>query len=90
MESHRAVPSSDTPRVVLLALAFFGALASVAWADGVFDRLDVELRWALALFATGYAAFALLLDRELRAWARAALRLRKAPARSPGGKRAAT
>jgi len=91
MEIHRlAPPSPDTPRVILLALAFFGSLALMAWSEGVFDRLDPGVRWALAAFAVAYAALAWVLDGELRAWLRAAVGLRKAPARSPGAKRVAT
>ena len=84
------VPITAVPRAVLVAAAFFGALALVAWAQGVFERLGADLSWTVALFAAGYAAATCLLDDEIRAWLKARLAVRKAPARSPAAKRAAT
>lgn len=89
MDDHRA-PSLAVPRAIPLAAAFFGALALVAWAQGVFDRLGADLTWTVALFAAGYAAAACLLDDEIHAWLKARFAVRKAPGTSPAAKRAAT
>ena len=92
----RKQPSEDTGRVVALAIGFFGSLAAIAYLEGVFGRLSGETLTALALFAIAFAAGTYGLDREVRAWVhglfapRAATPLRKAPAKSPGGRPAAT
>jgi len=80
----------NTARVLALGFAFFGMLAILGWIEGVFARLGFETAVALAVFALGYAIAAYLLDREVRAFVDSALRLTTAPAKSPGGKRAAT
>ena len=80
----------DTPRAIGVALAFFGSLALVAWGEGVFARLEGEVVMAIAVFALAFAAATCVLDAEVRDYLKGALRLRKAPARSPAGKRAAT
>ena len=88
------VPQQHTGRVVAVALAFFGALAVLGLANGVFTRLEEEEVAALAAFALGFAVATYLLDDAVRDWVRAFLRLpaavRKAPAKSPAGTRAAT
>jgi hypothetical protein len=78
-------PREDTGRVVALALAFFGGLAAIAYAEGVFARLSGEVRIALAIFAAGFAAATCILDPRVRAWlgSRVRARPRKASARSP-------
>jgi hypothetical protein len=92
----RIRPAENTGRVVALAAGFFGTLAAIGYLEGVFGRLGGETLAALAIFALAFAASAYGLDGELRAWANARLRLpaaarlRKAPAKSPGGNPAAT
>lgn len=85
----------NTGRVIALAIVFFGTLAAIAWAEGVFAKLHAETLAALAVFAAGYAVATYLLDSGVRRWIHEALKplaasLRKAPAKSPGGTRAAT
>ena len=56
----------NTPRVVGLALAFFGGLALAGLAAGVFERLGTELTLLLAGFATAFAALTYHLDPAVR------------------------
>lgn len=88
----RQLPPENTGRVVALFLAFFGALAAIAWADGVFARLEDETLLALAAFATAFAIATYVLDGQVRAFMdRAVSRaFRTARAKSPAAKRAAT
>lgn len=86
----------DPLREVLVALVFFGGLALLGWQRGVFAQLGDELL-VLAAFAAAFAALTWTLDDALRAAARRAWRqltargeATKAPAKSPGAKRAAT
>jgi hypothetical protein len=77
----------NTPRVIAVAVAFFGGLAFLGYALGTFDRFDrIELA-GLALFALGFAALTAALDPGVRAL----LRRPPAPARkAPGGRPAIT
>ena len=92
----RTRPAENTGRVIALAAGFFGTLAAIGYLEGVFGRLGGETLAALALFALAFAAATYGLDREVRAWVNARLRapaaprVRKAPAKSPGGNPAAT
>lgn len=92
----RRPPAEDTARVVALAVGFFGTLAAIGYLEGVFGRLSTETLAALALFALAFTAATYGLDRGVRDWvnqrlgARPPARLRKAPAKSPGGSPAAT
>ena len=92
----RTPPAENTGRVVALAVGFFGTLAAIAYLEGVFGRLSGETLCALALFAIAFAAATYGLDRHVRRWvnerlkAHKAPRIRKAPAKSPGGSPAAT
>lgn len=86
----------DPIREVALAAVFFGALALVAWANDVFERLG-GTTVAVALFAAAFAALTLWLDRDVRSALKArwpdGLRrgaLSSAAAKSPARKRAAT
>lgn len=89
-------PAENTGRVLALAVGFFGTLAAIAYLEGVFGRLSGETLVALALFALAFVAATYGLDTGVRAWvnqrlgARAAVAVRKAPAKSPGGSPAAT
>jgi hypothetical protein len=80
----------DTPRAIAVAATFFGALAALGWADGVFARLGDELLAMLAAFALLFAAGTYALDREVRAWVNATLKLRTTAVKSPAAKSAAT
>lgn len=87
MDSERRIVQADGPRIVALAVAFFGGFAALGWAEGVFDRLGDSAR-LLGAFAL-VAAFAVaMLDREVRSAFRPR-RLRKAPGKSPAAKPAA-
>jgi hypothetical protein len=52
----------DTPLVVVVALLFFGGLAGVAFAGGLFDRLGGELTLLLGAFAAAFAVLTYHLD----------------------------
>lgn len=92
----RTRPAENTGRVLVLAAGFFGTLTAIAWWEGVFGKLGGETLAALVLFAIAFAAATYALDRGVREWAnrrlakRPAARLRRAPAKSPGGSPAAT
>lgn len=88
-------PTEDTARVVAVAIAFFGTLAVLGFVEGVFARLSAPTLVALAGFAAGYAVLAVFADARLRAFLRGLLprrarRLRKAAAKSPARRPAAT
>ena len=85
----RRIPQ-DTARVIVLALAFFGLFVALGWTHGVFERLGGGERWALGLFALGFAIATCFVDDDIRAWLRARWPVRKARAPSPGRKPAAT
>lgn len=88
-------PQEHTGRAVGLAVAFFGALAAIGWLEGVFERLGGGTAAALALFAAAFAVATVLLDGDVRGWAAGraralGARFRKAPAKSPARRPAAT
>jgi pimeloyl-ACP methyl ester carboxylesterase len=85
-----AAMKTDIPRTLALALGFFFVLALLGWRDGVFARLDAAELWALGAFAVGFAALTYACDPGVREALRAATRFRKAAAKSPAAKRAAT
>ena len=58
----------STGRVIALALAFFGGLALLGYASGVYDRLGSELTLTLAGFAVAFAALTWQLDPGVRAF----------------------
>jgi hypothetical protein len=58
----------STGRVVALAVAFFGGLALLGYASGVFDRLGRELTLLLAFFAVAFGALTWQLDPGVRAF----------------------
>lgn len=63
----RHLPPENTPRVIAIAIAFFGALATLGWADGVFAKLASEELAALAIFAAGFALLTYAADPQVRA-----------------------
>jgi hypothetical protein len=60
--------NENTPRVVAVALAFFGGLAALGLASGVFTRLGPELTFMLGAFATAFAILTYHLDAGVRGW----------------------
>lgn len=98
----RPPPVEDTPRVLAVAVAFFGVLALRLHLEGAFERLPASSLAAMAAFAAACIALTLWRDRGLRAWLGGrfewrAPRLRgtrarpsSAPATSPGATPAAT
>ena len=85
---------TDPARTLLVAVAFFGALAFAGWNAGVFDDLGRELTLVLASFAAGFAVLTVACDAELRGWLLRSLasrpRLRSAAVKSPAVKQAAS
>lgn len=63
----RHLPPENTPRAIAIAIAFFGALAALGWADGVFAKLGPEELAALAIFAAGFALLTYFADPQVRA-----------------------
>ena len=86
----------ETGRVIAVALVFFGALAAAGAIAGVFERLGATVSAALGMFGAAFAVATYFLDAGVRDWVSRAARLAprpsatKAPAKSPGGKPAAT
>jgi hypothetical protein len=73
----------STGRVVAVAVAFFGGLALLGYASGVFDRLGGELTLMLAGFALAFAALTWHLDPGVRAFVKR-LAAPRASLRKPG------
>ena len=79
----------NTRRVIALAVAFFGGLATLGYANGVFTRLGPELSALILGFAAAYALLTWHLDPGVRAFARHLLAPR-ATVSKPAADRAAT
>ena len=73
----------STGRVVALAIAFFGGLALLGYASGVYDRLGRELTLLLTAFAVAFGALTWQLDPGVRAFVKRLVAPR-APARKAG------
>jgi hypothetical protein len=73
----------STGRVVALAIAFFGGLALLGYASGVFDRLGRELTLLLTVFAVAFGALTWQLDPGVRAFVKR-LAAPRTPVRKPG------
>lgn len=93
----RKQPQENTGRVVVLATGFFGVLALAAWLRGVFSGMAPETLAAAAIFTIASAVATYALDESVRSWVNAGLArrrrrpsVRKAPAKSPAARRAAT
>jgi len=80
----RKPPPENTGRVIALAVAFFGGLAALGYAGGVFARLGTETVISLAVFAIAYAVLTYRLDPGVRAFVN-----RLVAPRAPARKRAA-
>ena len=61
------VPAENTALAIALALGFFGGLAALAAAAGVFEKLSADELAALAAFALGFALLTYFADRQVRA-----------------------
>jgi hypothetical protein len=80
----------NTPRVVAVAVVFFGGLALVGYALGVFERFEAAELAALGVFALGFAALTAFLDPGVRELLRRAGASRPAARKRPGGRPAIT
>ena len=80
MDKHN---QESTGRVILVAAAFFGGLALLGYASGVFARLGAELTATLAAFAIAYSVLTYQLDPGVRAFVRKLVAPRSAT-RKPG------
>ena len=79
----------NTARVLAVAIAFFGGLAVLAFANDVFTRLGAELTALLLGFAFAYGVLTWHLDPSVRAFAKRLLAPRATVAK-PAADRAAT
>ena len=61
-------PSENTARVLAVAVAFFGGLAALGYAGGVFTRLGTETVISLAIFALAFGVLTYRLDPAVRAF----------------------
>jgi hypothetical protein len=61
-------PSENTARVLALAFVFFGGLAALGYAGGVFARLGTETVISLAVFALAFCVLTYRLDPAVRAF----------------------
>jgi uncharacterized membrane protein (DUF4010 family) len=78
----RNAPSlENTPRVIAVALVFFGGLALLGYSVGAFDRFDRAEVAALALFAVFFAGLTAALDPGVRAFLRGTFS-RRGPAKA--------
>jgi hypothetical protein len=64
----RNLPPENTARVLAVAVAFFGGLAALGYAGGVFARLGTETVISLAVFAFAFSALTYRLDPAVRAF----------------------
>jgi hypothetical protein len=78
----------NTPRVIALAIAFFGGLALLGYAGGTFDRFDGAEIAALALFALAFGALTVALDPGVRALLRRLLAPRGSARKASAGRAA--
>jgi membrane associated rhomboid family serine protease len=78
----------NTPLVLVLAIGFFGGLAAVAFAGGLFDRLGGETTLLLGAFAVAFAVLTYHLDPGVRGLVKRLISPR-APVRKDGGRTAA-
>ena len=85
----RIRPRENTPRVIASAAAFFGALAALGLADGVFARLGPETLFALGVFAIAFALLTYGLDSGVRRTVNRFLAPRAAARKDSGGRAAA-
>ena len=83
-------PSENTARVLAVAVAFFGGLAALGYAGGVFARLGTETVISLAVFTIVYCVLTYFLDPGVRAFvSRLAAPRAPAPRKRDAGRPAA-
>jgi hypothetical protein len=82
-------PTENTPRVVALAIAFFGGLAALGYAGGVFARLGTETVISLAVFALAFVILTYGLDPGVRAFVNRLVAARATPRKRAGNRTAA-
>jgi hypothetical protein len=87
MKSNR--PNENTARVLAVAVAFFGGLAALGYAEGVFDRLGTETVLSLAVFAIAFSALTYALDPGVRAFVNRLLAPRVSTRKRASGRPAA-
>ena len=63
----RYPPAENTPLVIAVSIAFFGALALLGWSAGVFAKLPADELAVLAGFVAGFAALTYGVDGRVRA-----------------------
>jgi hypothetical protein len=80
----------NTPRVVATALAFFGGLAALGYAEGVFARLGTGTALSLAVFAVAYAVLTYRLDPGVRRFVNRLFAPRATIRKATGGRAATT
>ena len=64
----RQRPQENTARVLAVAAVFFGGLAALGYAGGLFARLGTETVLSLAIFAIAFVALTWWLDPAVRAF----------------------
>ena len=82
-------PKQDTARVIALAVAFFGGLAALGLANGVFARIGTEETLMLAAFGLAFAMLTWHLDADVRAYVKRLLRPRATLTKPQGDRPAA-
>lgn len=82
-------PSENTARVLAVAVAFFGGLAALGHASGVFARLGTETVVSLAVFALAYCVLTYRLDPGVRAFVNRLVAPRESAPRKRGAGRPA-
>ena len=82
-------PNENTGRVLAVAIAFFGGLAALGYAGGVFDRLGTDTVISLAVFAGAFAALTYKLDAGVRAYVNRLVAPRAAARKRATGRTAA-
>ena len=82
-------PKQYTARVIALAVAFFGLLAALGVANGVFVRLGSDETLMLLAFGIAFAVLTWQLDADVRAYVKQLLRPRATVAKPRGDRPAA-
>lgn len=75
----RQRPQENTARVLAVATVFFGGLAALGYAGGLFARLGTETVISLAVFAIAFAALTWWLDPAVRGYLSRLVAPRSAP-----------
>jgi hypothetical protein len=81
-------PFENTPRVLAVAVAFFGGLGALGYAEGVFARLGTETVISLAVFALAFSVLTYWLDPGVRAFVNRLAAPRAAPRKAAANRHA--